>query len=207
MSSYQKIFEMTFSKVDFKKYSQAVRVLRTVLGETQLLGQNPVYSSLPPYPQRGLSRNMFLVHASQPSRISLIPFYTRKKYLKKKRCKRFIKEHLYSWLVVYTIVFFFKFCNIYKLCTRWFEKVPLLLCLHRKCSVISFQISLFRCHLTKNEKVQEITSNLHKNYCTNNNDKHVWQWYFWLQRGSCHLYLRSFGKLLRRKKLKSRTRR
>ena len=51
-------FEMSFSKVDFEKYSQAVRVLRTVLGATQLTFKTKLCvlpSLLPPYPQRGLS--------------------------------------------------------------------------------------------------------------------------------------------------------
>ena len=96
--------------------------------------------------------------------ISLIYVFTPERNISRKTVQTFYKRTFLFMTCCVNDCIFFKFCNIYKLCTKWFEKVRLLLCLHRKCtcSVISFQISLFRYHLTKNKRCKILPHICHK---------------------------------------------
>ena len=91
-------FEMSFSKVDFERYSQAVRVLRTVLGETQLTFKAKLcLLPSPPVPTKGLvpaSRpaTCSLVHVYQPSWISLIYVFTPERNISRKTLQTFYKR-------------------------------------------------------------------------------------------------------------------
>ena len=86
---------MSFSKVDFEKYSQAVRVLRTVLGATQLTFKTKLCvlpSPLPPYPQRGLFPLHVPQHVLQCMSICLIYLSTPERNISRKTVLTFYKR-------------------------------------------------------------------------------------------------------------------